>query len=56
MTNEMAAGGLDVFSQVAESFRLRGSVSGTFAGLEDDVPELSATSIVEIPPPEDPYE
>jgi len=32
------------------------TVTGTFAGLEDDVPELSATSIVEIPPPEDPYE
>jgi uncharacterized repeat protein (TIGR03943 family) len=32
------------------------TVTGTFEGLDDDVPELSATSIVEVPPPEDPYE
>ena len=33
------------------------TVTGTFAGVDDDdVPELSATSLVEIPPPEDPYE
>jgi putative membrane protein len=33
------------------------TVTGTFRGLDDhDVPELSATSIVDIEPPEDPYE
>jgi uncharacterized repeat protein (TIGR03943 family) len=33
------------------------TVTGTFAGLADqDVPEIAATSIVEIPAPEDPYE
>jgi uncharacterized repeat protein (TIGR03943 family) len=31
-------------------------VTGTFAGLADDVPELAATTVEEIPPPEDPYE
>jgi putative membrane protein len=33
------------------------TVTGTFRGVDDDdVPELSATSIAEIPPPEEPYE
>jgi uncharacterized repeat protein (TIGR03943 family) len=32
------------------------TVTGTFAGIVDDVPELAATSVVEIPAPEDPYE
>jgi uncharacterized repeat protein (TIGR03943 family) len=33
------------------------TVTGTFHGVDDqDVPELSATSVVEIDPPEDPYE
>jgi uncharacterized repeat protein (TIGR03943 family) len=32
------------------------TVTGTFGGVDDDVPALSATSIVEIPPPEEPYE
>jgi uncharacterized repeat protein (TIGR03943 family) len=32
------------------------TVTGTFRGVEGDVPELAATSVVEIPAPGDPYE
>lgn len=33
------------------------TVTGTFGGLgDDDIPDLAATSVVEIPPPEEPYE
>lgn len=32
------------------------TVTGTFRPTSDDVPELAATSIVEIDPPDDPYE
>jgi uncharacterized repeat protein (TIGR03943 family) len=32
------------------------TVTGTFEAVSDDLPELAATSIVEIDPPDDPYE
>jgi uncharacterized repeat protein (TIGR03943 family) len=32
------------------------TITGEFAGVVEDVPELAATTVEEIPPPEDPYE